>query len=308
MTDSNSTSPAIRCRDVTRIFKLPRGDQRVAVDHLTMAIPVGGIFGFLGANGAGKTTTIKMLLGFLQPTDGTLEIFGESCNEHSTRRFTGYLPEHPYFHPFLSPLEVLRVHAELIGLSRSERNSQLEEVIELTGLEKNKSLPLSKLSKGNQQRVGIAQALLGHPRLLILDEPTSGLDPVARHEMREIIARMRTEGHTVFMSSHMLMEIDTLCDRVAILNQGRLVACGHPDEIKQGGSGVRIATSHLTPRVQSALTALHVQFEIGDVATIEAPHDEVYQVTHILEEHGLPLVSVIPSAETLEAAFLRLAA
>ncbi len=308
MTDVISAYPAISLRDVTHIYKLPRGEQRVAVEHLSLDVPCGGVFGFLGANGAGKTTTIKMLLGFLSPTEGKLEIFGEPCREYTTRRHVGYLPETPCFHPFLSPLEVLRIHCELIGLDRVARNTQIEEVVELTHLGKNKNLPLSKLSKGNQQRVGIAQALLGQPRLLILDEPTSGLDPIARHEMRDIIAQLRANGRTVFLSSHVLSEIDTLCDHVGILNHGRLVACGTPGEIKQHDIGVRIVTSHLNTTAERDLTALGAQIDITHIVTIRVPSGQEYAAIHILEANNLPLVSVSSSMETLEAAFLRLAA
>ncbi len=308
MPETYPAYPAIRCRGVSRVYRLPGGETRTAVQDLDLEVPAGGVFGFLGANGAGKTTTIKMLLGFLKPTSGKLEIFGESCSEPETRRHVGYLPEQPYFHPFLSPQEVLRVHADLIGIPARERKAAIEEALEMTGLQKNRKLALSRLSKGNQQRVGIAQALLGKPRLLILDEPTSGLDPVARHEMRGIISRLRDEGRTVFLSSHVLSEIDNLCDRVAILRQGRLVACGAPEEIKQGGQTVRVSAAFLTPTAERELRSLGVDWDSGHDVTIRCHPDQVYAVLRALESGGVPLLSVNPSSETLESAFLRLAA
>jgi len=308
MTETHLAYPAIRCRGATRVYRLPGGEKRVAVADLDLEVPAGGVFGFLGANGAGKTTTIKMLLGFLKPTSGRLEIFGEPCSEPQTRRHVGYLPEQPYFHPFLSPREVLRVHADLMGIPRREQSAAIDEALELTGLQKNRNLALGRLSKGNQQRVGIAQALLGSPRLLILDEPTSGLDPVARHEMRGIIARLREEGRTIFLSSHVLSEIDTLCDRVAILKQGRLAACGTPEEIKQGGSTVRVSAAFLTPIAERELQGLGVQWDTGHEVTIECSPDQVYPVLRALEKGSVPLRCVTPSSETLEGAFLRLAA
>lgn len=308
MSDAHLAFPAIRCRAVTHVFKLPGNARRVAVDNLDLEVPAGGVFGFLGANGAGKTTTIKMILGFLRPTSGKLEVFGESCSDFRTRRHVGYLPEQPYFHPFLSPMEVLAMHAELIGIPRRGRSLLIDEAIEMTGLQQNRKLPLQKLSKGNQQRVGIAQALLGSPSLLVLDEPTSGLDPVARHEMREIIARVRADGRTVFLSSHVLSEIDTLCDMVGILKQGKLVACGTPDEIKVGGETVRVVTPFLTPTAERALGSLGVEWELGQVVTIDADAGSLYSVLDVLKAEGLRLTSVSPSSETLEAAFLRLAA
>lgn len=300
--------PAIRCSGVSRVFRLPGRRTRVAVDHLTLEVPAGGVFGFLGANGAGKTTTIKMLMGLLRPTHGRLEIFGESCAEHTTRRHVGYLPEQPYFHSFLSPLETLKVHAELLGMSRSETCQQVDMCLELCGLERNRDLPLSRLSKGNQQRVGIAQALLGPPRLLILDEPTSGLDPVARHEVRQIIARVRAEGRTVFLSSHVLSEIETLCDHVAVLNEGRLCACGTPDEVEQGGDHMRVVVGCLTPAAAEQIRALDVEVEEDAQVTLGVASADVFRLLRIVEANDLPLVSVSPARENLEDAFLRLAA
>jgi len=308
MSETILAYPAIRCRDVCRSYKLPKNKTRIAVDKLSLEVPAGIVFGFLGANGAGKTTMIKMLLGFLRPTTGRLEIFGEPCDEHTTRRHVGYLPEQPYFHPFLTPRQVLKTHTELLGLSRTQSINQIEYALEATRLQHNKDLPLSKLSKGNQQRVGIAQALLGSPRLLILDEPTSGLDPIARHEMREIIANLRTEGRTVFLSSHVLSEIDTLCDQVGVMNLGKLVACGSPAEIKQPQGAVQIVTTHLTPSAEAALAAIGVHIDKANQALIQASENHVFTVIRLLEDAGLPLISVTPNAETLETAFLRLAA
>lgn len=304
----DSPQPAIECAGVRRVYRLSRNQQRVAVDNLNISVPQGVVFGFLGANGAGKTTTIKMLLGFLKPTSGNLWMFGEPCSEHTTRRHVGYLPEQPYFPAFMSPQEVLRMHADLLRLSPSERSDQIESALELTHLSQNRSLPLSRLSKGNQQRVGIAQALLGHPRLLILDEPTSGLDPIGRHEVRQVIARLRSEGRTVFLSSHVLSEIDTLCDQIAVLNRGQLVACGKPSDVKQPEGAVKISSSALTPSAVEELQALGLQVGEPFQDKIECAADQVYPVIRILERAGLPLISVSSSSETLEEAFLRLAA
>lgn len=308
MSGPNSAYPAIRLKEVTRIFSLKGRQRRVAVDNLSLEVPCGNVFGFLGANGAGKTTTIKMLLGFLPPTHGRLEIMGESCRDFSTRRHCGYLPEQPYFHPFLTPEEVLRVHSDIVGLSRRERIQQTERLLALTQLEKNAKVPLGKLSKGNQQRVGIAQALIGNPPLLILDEPTSGLDPIGRHEMREIIASLRSEGATVFLSSHVLSEIDTLCDRVAILSHGRLVASGTPDEIKQGDTDLTLTVQYLTPSTQLALRPLDILVAEEREVTIVTSPENLYEVIAALEKERIPILSIRQNGETLEDAFLRLAA
>mgnify|MGYP005836061171 CR=1 FL=1 len=310
MSKPSETSPklAIRLRGVGKTYKLPRRQTRVAVADLNLDVPCGKIFGFLGANGAGKTTTIKMLLGFLEPTAGTLEIFGETTSEHTTRRHVGYLPEQPYSPPFLSPVEVLRLHGELIGLERKEREGQIEDLLALTRLEKNRDLPLNKLSKGNQQRVGIAQALLGSPRLLILDEPTSGLDPVGRHEVRNIIAHLKNQGKTVFLSSHVLSEVDTLCDEVGILNQGRLVCQGTPEEIKRGSNTMTIVAGRMNPAARQELEQMEAWVDMENQVLIEVAPQQVFSAISVLERHQIPLVSVGSNSESLESAFLRLAA
>lgn len=299
---------AIRLRGVSKTYRLPKRQARVAVSGLDLDVPSGKIFGFLGANGAGKTTTIKMLLGFLEPTAGTLEIFGEPTSEPLTRRHVGYLPEQPYSPSFLSPQEVLRLHGELIGLDREETEGQIEDLLALTRLEKNRCLPLCKLSKGNQQRVGIAQALLGNPRLLILDEPTSGLDPVGRHEVRNIIAHLKAQGKTVFLSSHVLSEIDTLCDEVGILNQGRLVCQGTPEQLKQGSNTMTIVAGRMNPTARHELEQMEARIDMENQVLIEVAPEQVFSAISVLERHQIPLVSVGSNSESLESAFLRLAA
>lgn len=209
-----------------------RGDAaRVAVKDLTLRVYPGEVFGFLGPNGAGKTTTMNVLLGFVQPTAGEAYLFEVNVREPIARQRIGYLPEMTYYYRFLTPEEILRFYARLFGLSRGEADRRIDRLLKLVELEQARHRPLKHCSKGMQQRVGLAQALINDPDLLILDEPTSGLDPVGRMKVREIIQRLKNEGKTVFFSSHELGEVETVCDRVAIVHQGELKVEGRVDDL-----------------------------------------------------------------------------
>ena len=204
---------------------------KVAVNGLTLSVSCGEVFGFLGPNGAGKTTTMNVLLGFVNATSGSARIFGVDVRETIARQRLGYLPELTYYYKFLTAEELLRFYAKLFRIPRAERESRIDAVLKLVELEAARKRPIKTYSKGMQQRVGLAQALINNPDLLILDEPTSGLDPIGRMKVREIIQRLKSEGRTVFFSSHELGEVETVCDRVAILNQGELKVEGSVDDL-----------------------------------------------------------------------------
>ncbi|MCI0537185.1 MAG: ABC transporter ATP-binding protein [Verrucomicrobiales bacterium] len=211
--------------DNLRVEYRPTGRERtanVAVDGLNLTVQPGEVFGFLGPNGAGKTTTMNVLLGFLRPTSGAAYIFGVSTNEPIARQRIGYLPELTYYYKFLNAEELLRFYGRLFAIASAELEKRIDAILKLVELEPARKRLIKTYSKGMQQRVGLAQALINNPELLIFDEPTSGLDPIGRMKVREIIQRLKDEGKTVFFSSHELGEVETICDRVAILNQGRL--------------------------------------------------------------------------------------
>ena len=195
---------------------------KVAVQALNLSIFAGEVFGFLGPNGAGKTTTMNVLLGFLPPTSGDAFIFGTSVRDPIARQRIGYLPELTYYYKFLSAEEILRFYAKIFRIPKKEIEPRIDSVLKLVELQDARRRPIKTYSKGMQQRVGLAQALINDPHLLILDEPTSGLDPIGRMKVREIIQRLKQQGKTVFFSSHELGEVETVCDRVAILNAGEL--------------------------------------------------------------------------------------
>src|SRR5271156_1951308 len=206
---------------------------KLAVDGLNLQVQQGEVFGFLGPNGAGKTTTMNVLLGFVNLTAGSASIFGEDVRYPIARQRIGYLPELTYYYKFLNTEELLRFYAKIFKIPRGEREKRINDVLKLVELEGARKRLIKTYSKGMQQRVGLAQALINNPDLLILDEPTSGLDPLGRMKVRQIIQRLKEEGKTVFFSSHELGEVETVCDRVAILHEGKLRVEGRVSDLLQ---------------------------------------------------------------------------
>ncbi len=301
---------AIQITNFSKEYPVPRQkEKRIAVDNLTLYVPQGGLFGFLGPNGAGKTTTIKMLLGFIPPTSGEAWLFGRPVGEVAARQAVGYLPEQPYFPKFLSALEVVQAHAGLSGLSGKRAKSQTEACLRQVGMWDNRHMILSKCSKGMTQRVGLASALVGDPQLLIMDEPSSGLDPVGRKELRELLTALKDEGKTIFLSSHLLSEMESVCDRVGVMAHGRLVACGTPSEITRVYADVRVQIEQterdeaLTDQVEAWGGGVEPS---GTGTCLRVPAGAVYKVMSLLDSRRAKLVAVSPQRETLEDAFLRL--
>jgi ABC-2 type transport system ATP-binding protein len=207
---------------------------KVALNGLDLEVSAGEVFGFLGPNGAGKTTTMNVLLGFVQPTGGVASLFGIDVRQPIARRRIGYLPELTYYYKFLTAEEILRFYAKIFGLPRAEADRRIDDTLKLVELDSARKRLIKTYSKGMQQRVGLAQALINNPDLLILDEPTSGLDPLGRMKVRDIIQRLKNEGKTVFFSSHEMGEVETICDRVAIVASGELKTVGRVEQVMQG--------------------------------------------------------------------------
>src|SRR4051794_17045408 len=204
---------------------------KVALKGLNLSVFPGETFGFLGPNGAGKTTTMNVLLGFVNATSGDAFLFGQNVREPIARQRIGYLPEMTYYYKFLTAEELLRLYARIFKIPRAEREKRIDAVLKLVELDHARKRQIKTYSKGMQQRAGLAQALINDPDLLILDEPTSGLDPIGRMKVREIIQRLKGEGKTVFFSSHELGEVETICDRVAILSHGELKTEGRVTDL-----------------------------------------------------------------------------
>src|SRR5918996_166327 len=262
-----------------------------ALDDLSLSVDHGQIFGFLGANGAGKTTTLKLLMRLIFPTDGSARILGHDIQDVSMHQRIGYLPENPYFYDYLTAREFLDYCAQIFGYPAATRRKRAADLLARVKLdEKRWDTQLRKFSKGMLQRVGLAQSLVNDPEIVFLDEPMSGLDPVGRREVRDLIASLRDEGKTVFMCSHILSDIEVLCDRVAILKRGRLAQTGFLDELRQRpndphhmevlatGADVAALTQHL-PGTEIVPTPRGLRIEI-------ASEDEIDLVLSTLRKVG----------------------
>ncbi len=248
--------PAIEIRGLVKDFAVGlRGLRLRAVDHVSLTVRPGEVFGLLGPNGSGKSTTIKLLLGLLEPTAGGCAIFGVPSGRVEARRDVGYLPEAPNFYRFLTGRELVTFYGRLCGLAGSGLRSKLEEVVALVGLAGAADRRVGTYSKGMLQRIGLAQALVHDPRLLILDEPTAGVDPVGSAEMAELILALKARGKTVLITSHLLGQIEELCDRVAILDRGGLVAEGEVAELAGATGRLSFETEVLPPEEIAALRA-----------------------------------------------------
>jgi ABC-2 type transport system ATP-binding protein len=233
------TTPAIETRGLRKAY-----GRTVALESLDIRVEAGEVFGFLGPNGAGKTTAVKLLLGLTRPTAGSGSVLGAPLGDLATRARIGYLPELFRYQAWLTAREVLQLHASLAGLDRGRRNAEIERVLALVGLADRAGDRTAGFSKGMQQRLGLASALLGDPALVILDEPTSALDPVGRDDVRAIIREAQTRGSAVLLNSHLLGEVERLCNRVAIVHRGRVVAAGPLTELL-GETAVRLRVTDL---------------------------------------------------------------
>jgi ABC-2 type transport system ATP-binding protein len=280
-----------------------------ALDGLSLSVEGGQIFGFLGANGAGKTTTLKLLMRLIYPTSGQARILGKNINDVSMHARVGYLPENPYFYDYLTAREFLIYCAELFGYDQRKRKSRTEEVLGLVRLEpKSWDRQLRKFSKGMLQRVGLAQALVNDPEVVFLDEPMSGLDPVGRRQVRDLIASLPAQGKTVFMCSHILSDIEVLCDRAAIMKGGRLAQVGQLEDLRQGESTrIEVIASGTDPKTLSiylsaesgariSSSAAGVRIEIADEKNVDS-------VLAALRKASGRLVSVQPVRQSLEELF-----
>jgi len=307
---STTMTTAIEIENLTKDYETGfwRKKKIRALDGLALSVEHGQIFGFLGANGAGKTTTLKLLMRLIFPTSGTARVLDHDISDVSIHKRIGYLPENPYFYDYLTAREFLDYCAELFGYDRVTRNNRTKRLLSLVGLEeKSWNRQLRKFSKGMLQRVGLAQALVNDPEIVFLDEPMSGLDPIGRREVRDLIASLRTQGKTVFMCSHILSDIEVLCDSVAIMKRGRLSQVGSLDELRARETNLVevIATSadpaeigqHLPAGAKLTTTASGLRVEVADEQQVDA-------VIAALRKANGKLVAVQPVRQSLEELFL----
>jgi len=279
-----------------------------ALDRLTLDVEAGEVFGFLGPNGAGKTTTLKLLMQLVFPTSGRAELLGRPVGDLEARRRIGYLPEHPYFYDHLTAEELLTYFAGLFGYQGADRRARVTSLLDLVSIGAERRLQLRKFSKGMLQRVGIAQALLNDPELVILDEPMSGLDPLGRRDVRSLILTLRDRGCTVFFSSHVLSDAEALCSRVAIMAKGRLVSQGAlADILAFRSAGWELVVANLPEEAARRFeTRARRIVRISDGRySIELPLDPPPdRLLSELTAQGATLVSLNPLRETLEDFFV----
>ena len=282
--------------------------RQTALDELSLKVEEGEIFGLIGPNGAGKTTTLKLLMGLIFPTSGSAKILGKPIGDQSMKGRIGYLPEHPYFYDYLTGRELLVYYGQLFGLNRVERATCADALLAQVGMAAVGDMPLHKYSKGMTQRIGIAQALINSPDLVFFDEPMSGLDPIGRREMTLLIQGLRDQGVTVFFSSHILPDVELLCDRVAILNQGKVVKSGRLREILDVSiHAIEVVVEDIDDAAESQLMAVATSMRrTGSRCRLECADarkfDEVLQIIH---SHRIRLISVLPVKQTLEDHFVQ---
>lgn len=246
----------IKLRGVAKHFPLHwRRGRVIAVADLDLEVRRGEVFGLLGPNGSGKSTTLKMILGLTPPTHGDVELFGEPPVRPSARRRLGFLPESPYFYRFLSGAETLRFFGKLCGVSGRRLEERIGELISLVGLEHGRDRPLATYSKGMLQRIGVAQALIHDPELVLLDEPTAGVDPMGARDIKDLILRLKGQGKTVLLSSHLLEQVEQVCDRVAILHLGHKIIEGPLDSLLSSGDRATLEVSGYDPRLLDSIKA-----------------------------------------------------
>ena len=294
-------SPAIQTVNLSKRF-----GHTVALAGLSMTVPRGEVFGFLGPNGAGKTTSVKLLLGLLKPSSGDGSLLGRPIGDLQTRRKIGYLPELFRYQGWLSAREVLALHCELAPLPRSSWRDEITSALDTVGLTDRAGDRVGTFSKGMQQRLGLAAALLGEPELVFLDEPTSALDPVGRHDVREIIRGLASRGTAVFLNSHLLSEVEQVCDRVAVVDHGRVIASGTMDELLSG-TAVKVRVTGLDQAGKAKLAEFGNIDDEGDQLTFtNLKPDRVPALVSAMVALGGKVFEVSPRHQTLEDRFLQL--
>ena len=298
----------VRADALTKTYRVGFWGRRVrAVEDLSFEVRAGEIFGLLGPNGAGKTTTLKMLLGFVKPTSGHAWISGNRVGTVSSRRSLGYLPENPALYEFLRGDEYLIFAGRLAGLSRAEARKWAAELLERVGLAGRADRPIRKFSKGMVQRLAIAQALIGDPGIVILDEPMSGLDPIGRKDVRDLILQLREEGRTVLFSTHILPDVEAICDRVGILVEGRLTDCGAlADLVAPGARAVELVVENVAADLVEKLRQDGARVLRRDRATVLTFPDEARARAALSAavSSGATVVSLTPHRRSLEELFV----
>jgi ABC-2 type transport system ATP-binding protein len=280
----------------------------LALKGLTMEIEKGEVFGFLGPNGAGKTTTLKILMGLVHPTGGAAWLMGRPLGDVAVKRNIGFLPEQPYFYDYLTAAEFMDFYGRLFGIRKKERMARAGELLDMVGLSGAMNLQLRKFSKGMQQRIGIAQALINDPELVVLDEPMSGLDPIGRKQVRDIILGLKEKGKTIFFSTHILPDVEVICDRVGILVKGELRAMGTVGELL---SGMRVKSVEMTFEGVSGVSLSKVEGMASGMVVRDRLATAIFNdpeaaraAKRLVFDSGGEIISLIPNKGSLEDLFM----
>src|SRR5947207_5880139 len=302
---NDSRSPAVEIQGLRKVYR-----QIIAVDDISLVTYRGEAFGFLGPNGAGKSTVVKILTGLVAPTKGTVRVLGQPINHVQSRKQVGYLPEFPSFHRWFKARDFLEFHGRLYGLRSTLLEKRIMEVLEMVGLAGRENQKLGTFSKGMLQRIGLAQAIIHKPDLVILDELVSGLDPVGQRDMRELLRELKTEGTSIFLNSHLLADVEAICDRVAIINQGRILKVGAPAELFDKKKVLSVRLDHVSEELLKRLhaIALDIQHEEGNPNNllIEIERDEqAADIADIVHACGARLYTLAPRHLSLEQIFFQ---
>lgn len=278
------STPAVQIDNLTKIFPVPLRRQRVtAVRNLSFEVRPGEVYGLLGPNGSGKSTTLKILLGLVTPNHGRAMIFGQDSRDYHSRRDVGFLPENPYFYKFLTAAETLRFYGKVCGMGGTLLSKRIDELIHLVGLEDARDRRIGGFSKGMLQRIGLAQALIQDPRLVVLDEPTAGVDPAGSHQIRDLILDLKQRGKTVLLTSHLLEQVQEICDRVGIMARGEMIREGALGDLVSVKNQTEFVIENATPEIRS-------------------------QIEHLLQNSPAKLLSTRQPQRSLESVFLELTA
>ncbi len=296
--------PSIQTQHLRKVFN----HDKVAVADLSLTVEPGEVFGFLGPNGAGKTTSVKMLLGLIKPTAGQGSLLGAPLGTDTARAKVGFLPEHFRFHEWLTAAEFLKLHGELYQMEANRLHKRIPTLLDLVALTSHANQKLKTFSKGMLQRVGLAQALLNEPDLIILDEPTSGLDPVGRRLVRDIIKDLKAAGTTVFLNSHFLSEVEVTCDRVAFIKAGRVVRTSRLDDLMDGEIQLEIRATGLTPEIIAGLSqwGLKIQPTAAGVNLVLNDEAALPQINRYLVANQAAVYALSPKKISLEDLFIQI--
>jgi len=307
LSNVSSGEVVVELRNVRKEYPTGWGGTILALDDVSFEVYRGEIFGLVGPNGSGKTTTLKLILGLIFPTRGEIKVFGSSPFDISVKNRIGFLPDGPYFYDFLNADELLDFYGRLFGYSKSEREERVERLLDLVGMKRFRKMPLRNYSKGMMQRIGLAQALINDPDLLLLDEPTTGIDPIGAHDIKQLLLQLRQQGKTIFLCSHLLADVQMICDRVVILNLGRVIRKGTVKELLEPTAVTEVVARDVSEEVFERVRGLGVTTERrdGEVVFRLSDHDRVPEVIDAIRACNGHITSITRLTETLEDVFIK---